>query len=128
MSAATGQNSTVLKKQATYTNIGWDFDKIWKMDEGSYGYPVLRIFSNGVFNGIDGVATSKATVSVVNGKLNVNGLAPGTRLSVYSVSGQKVGETVAGSSSVRMSLPAKGLYIVSVKGGKTQGTFKVLNK
>lgn len=126
--AATAQNSTVLKNQATYTNIGWDFDKIWKMDEGSYGYPVLRIFSNGVLNGIDGVATSKATVSVVNGKLNVNGLAAGTRLSVYSVSGQKVGETVAGFSSVRMSLPAKGLYIVSVKGGKTQGTFKVLNK
>lgn len=126
--AAIAQNSTVLKNQATYTNIGWDFDKIWKMDEGSYGYPVLRIFSNGVLNGIDGVATSKATVSVVNGKLNVNGLAAGTRLSVYSVSGQKVGETVAGFSSVRMSLPAKGLYIVSVKGGKTQGTFKVLNK
>ena len=126
--AAIAQNSTVLKNQATYTNIGWDFDKIWKMDEGSYGYPVLRIFSNGVFNGIDGVATSKATVSVVNGKLNVNGLATGTRLSVYSVSGQKVGETVVGFSSVRMSLPAKGLYIVSVKGGKTQGTFKVLNK
>lgn len=126
--AAIAQNSTVLKNQATYTNIGWDFDKIWKMDEGSYGYPVLRIFSNGVLNGIDGVATSKATVSVVNGKLNVNGLATGTRLSVYSVSGQKVGETVAGFSSVRMSLPAKGLYIVSVKGGKTQGTFKVLNK
>ena len=128
VSAAIAQNSTVLKNQATYTNIGWDFDQIWKMDEGSYGYPVLRIFSKGVVNGIDGVATSKATVSVVNGKLNVNGLATGTRLSVYSVSGQKVGETVAGSSSVRMSLPAKGLYIVSVKGGKTQGTFKVLNK
>lgn len=128
VSAAIAQNSTVLKNQATYTNIGWDFDKIWKMDEGSYGYPVLRIFSNGVLNGIDGVATSKATVSVVNGKLNVNGLAAGTRLSVYSVSGQKVGETVVGFSSVRMSLPAKGLYIVSVKGGKTQGTFKVLNK
>lgn len=128
VSAATAQNSTVLKQQATYTNIGWDFDKIWKMDEGSYGYPVLRIFPNGVLNGIDGVAISKATVSVVNGKLNVNGLATGTRLSVYSVSGQKVGETVAGSSSVRMSLPAKGLYIVSVKGGKTQGSFKVLNK
>lgn len=128
VSAAIAQNSTVLKNQATYTNIGWDFDKIWKMDEGSYGYPVLRIFSNGVLNGIDGVATSKATVSVVNGKLNVNGLATGTRLSVYSVSGQKVGETVVGFSSVRMSLPAKGLYIVSVKGGKTQGTFKVLNK
>lgn len=128
VSAATAQNSTVLKTQATYTNIGWDFDEIWKMDEGSYGYPVLRIFSNGVVNGIDGVATSKATVSVVNGKLNVNGLATGTRLSVYSVSGQKVGETVASSSSVRMSLPAKGLYIVSVKGGKTQGSFKVLNK
>ena len=29
VSAATGQNSTVLKNQATYTNIGWDFDKIW---------------------------------------------------------------------------------------------------
>ena len=128
VSAAIAQNSTVLKNQATYTNIGWDFDKIWKMDEGSYGYPVLRIFSNGVLNGIYGVATSKATVSVVNGKLNVNGLATGTRLSVYSVSGQKVGETVVGFSSVRMSLPAKGLYIVSVKGGKTQGTFKVLNK
>lgn len=128
VSAAIAQNSTVLKNQATYTNIGWDFDKIWKMDEGSYGYPVLRIFSNGVLNGIDGVATSKATVSVVNGKLIVNGLATGTRLSVYSVYGQKVGETVAGFSSVRMSLPAKGLYIVSVKGGKTQGTFKVLNK
>lgn len=128
VSAAIAQNSTVLKNQATYTNIGWDFDKIWKMDDGSYGYPVLRIFSNGVLNGIDGVATSKATVSVVNGKLNVNGLATGTRLSVYSVSGQKVGETVVGFSSVRMSLPAKGLYIVSVKGGKTQGTFKVLNK
>lgn len=128
VSAATGMNSTVLKTQATYTNIGWDFDEIWKMDEGSYGYPVLRIFSNGVVNGIDGVATSKATVSVVNGKLNVNGLATGTRLSVYSVSGQKVGETVASSSSVRMNLPAKGLYIVSVKGGKTQGSFKVLNK
>ena len=126
--AAKGMNSTVLKTQATYTNIGWDFNEIWKMDEGSYGYPVLRIFSNGVANGIDGVATSKATVSVVNGKLNVNGLATGTRLSVYSVSGQKVGETVASSSSVRMSLPAKGLYIVSVKGGKTQGSFKVLNK
>lgn len=128
VSTATPQNSTVLKNQATYTKIGWDFDKIWKMDEGSYGYPVLRIFSNGVFNGIDGVATSKATVSVVNGKLNVNGLEMGTRLSVYSVSGQKVGETVVGFSPVRMSLPAKGLYIVSVKGGKTQGTFKVLNK
>lgn len=128
VSAAIAQNSTVLKNQATYTNIGWDFDKIWKMDDGSYGYPVLRIFSNGVLNGIDGVATSKATVSVVNGKLIVNGLATGTRLSVYSVYGQKVGETVAGFSSVRMSLPAKGLYIVSVKGGKTQGTFKVLNK
>lgn len=128
VSAAIAQNSTVLKNQATYTNIGWDFDKIWKMDEGSYGYPVLRIFSNGVLNGIYGVATSKATVSVVNGKLIVNGLATGTRLSVYSVYGQKVGETVAGFSSVRMSLPAKGLYIVSVKGGKTQGTFKVLNK
>ena len=128
VSAATGMNSTVLKTQATYTNIGWDFDEIWKMDEGSYGYPVLRIFSNGVLNGIDGVATSKATVSVVNGKLNVSGLANGTRLSVYSVSGQKVGETVVGFSSVRMSLPAKGLYIVSVKGGKTQGSFKVLNK
>ena len=128
VSAATGMNSTVLKTQATYTNIGWDFDEIWKMDEGSYGYPVLRIFSKGVVNGIDGVATSKATVSVVNGKLNVSGLANGTRLSVYSVSGQKVGETVVGFSSVRMSLPAKGLYIVSVKGGKTQGSFKVLNK
>ena len=128
VSAATAQNSTVLKTQATYTNIGWDFDEIWKMDEGSYGYPVLRIFSKGVVNGIDGVATSKATVSVVNGKLNVSGLANGTRLSVYSVSGQKVGETVVGFSSVRMSLPAKGLYIVSVKGGKTQGSFKVLNK
>ena len=121
-------NSTVLKKEATYTNIGWDFDKIWKMDEGSYGYPVLRIFSQGVLNGVSNVASSKTIISVANGKLNVSGLANGTRLSVYSVSGQKVGETVASSSSVRMSLPAKGLYIVSVKGGKTQGSFKVLNK
>ena len=128
VSAATAQNSTVLKTQATYTNIGWDFDKIWKMDEGSYGYPVLRIFSQGVLNGVSNVASSKTIISVANGKLNVSGLANGTRLSVYSVSGQKVGETVASSSSVRMSLPAKGLYIVSVKGGKTQGSFKVLNK
>ena len=128
VSAATGMNSTVLKTQATYTNIGWDFDEIWKMDEGSYGYPVLRIFSQGVLNGVSNVASSKTIISVANGKLNVSGLATGTRLSVYSVSGQKVGETVASSSSVRMSLPAKGLYIVSVKGGKTQGSFKVLNK
>ena len=127
VSAAVAQNTTVLKNKATYTNIGWDFDKIWTMDEGSYGYPVLRIFSKGVLNGISNVASSKTTISVANGKLNVSGLANGTRLSVYSVSGQKVGETQVGASSVRMSLPAKGLYIVTVN-GKSHGTYKVMNK
>ena len=40
----TGVGNALLKRKATYTDLGWDFDEIWDIDEGT-SYPYLRYFN-----------------------------------------------------------------------------------
>ena len=40
----TGVGNALLKRKVTYTDLEWDFDEIWDIDEGS-SYPYLRYFN-----------------------------------------------------------------------------------
>ncbi len=40
----TGVGNALLKRKATYTDLGWDFETIWDIDEGT-SYPYLRCFN-----------------------------------------------------------------------------------
>jgi len=40
---ALGKSTTQMKQQSTFTNAGWDFTNVWRIDEGS-DYPRLRVF------------------------------------------------------------------------------------
>ena len=39
-----GIGNALLKRKATYTYLGWDFDEVWGIDEGT-SYPYLRYFN-----------------------------------------------------------------------------------
>ena len=41
----TGIGEALLKKESTYTNLGWDFDNVWAIDEGK-NYPHLQCFQS----------------------------------------------------------------------------------
>lgn len=40
----TGIGNALLKRKSTYTDLGWDFDEVWNIDEGT-SYPYLRYFN-----------------------------------------------------------------------------------
>jgi len=40
----TGERTANMKKEMTYSTVGWDFTSVWTIDEGS-SYPHLRVFS-----------------------------------------------------------------------------------
>ena len=44
----TGKTEAELKQKSTFTDAGWDFDKVWYMNknaDGTYSYPMLRAFA-----------------------------------------------------------------------------------
>ena len=105
-------------------------------EEGAKQYDVTITLTSGdvkteiVVKGADGEDTGVGSVKdggmkagVVDGVLTVTGAPAGAVVCVTDLAGRTV--TVAGNTC---TLEAKGLYVVSVKdGGKTLGTFKVLN-
>lgn len=127
--AATAQNTTVLQQDATYTNLTWDFDKVWKINaSGDYKYPVLQVMKSEIASGIGIVNITDPSINAENGSLNMANLVPGTRVSIYTVSGKKIADVTASALSSSVNLPMKGLYIVTVKDGASVKSFKIMSK
>ena len=129
---ATGMPASNLQQEATYTNLGWDFDNTWTFaSESGYLYPVLKQFGAIISTGIGTVSSdTKASVSVAaqGGVLTVAGLDGASTVSVMNIAGQKVAGTATTAASATVALPGTGLYIVSVKTAGKTATVKVVNK
>lgn len=131
--SAESVNATTLAQQATYTNLGWDFDAVWTFDTANgYAYPVLK--SIGYVNydkaatGINNTTSDEAVGYAVYAHDNivtVVGASADAKVTVFNTAGQVVNTTVGAKAA---TLPGAGLYIVSVTDNGVTKAYKVTNK
>jgi hypothetical protein len=100
---------------------GFDFEKVWKMDEGD-GYPVLRTSPlSGPDGDVAGSADSpKSAVTLkayaAGGMLHVTGLTPGGEIRVCDAAGRTVYTGRAAATVHDIPLTGRGVHIV-IAGG-----------
>lgn len=101
-----------LKKQATYSAIGWDFASVWTIEEG-VGYPTLKEVP--VASGITSDENDATRFSVyTNGSdVIISGIQDQATVAVYNLQGQLVYKTVVSDNSP-VSIGYQGLYILRI--------------
>lgn len=116
-----------LKKQATYTNIGWDFTDIWTIEEGA-AYPTLKNVGKKT-SGVpeNAVNQNKYAAYSQNNTIYVLGVENEARVTVYSVSGQMVSQSII-TNNTGIPVPTKGLYLLRITENGITSSAKVLCK
>lgn len=100
-----------LKKQSTYTAIGWDFSNVWSIKEGT-AYPQLKnLQTSGISENT--IEKSKYSISVSDKKIYVSGIENEAEVTAYNLNGQVVFQSVVTSSSAIL-VPHKGLYLLKI--------------
>lgn len=115
-----GKTEAEMKVQDSFD--GFDFDGVWRIDEGS-GFPYLRgIAENATHPRSDGVpaagelsAQSGTALNVyaVDGILHIDGLVAGEAFSIYGIGGQLIYSSVATADEQIVPLTGKGVYIIA---------------
>lgn len=126
-------NANTLQQEATYTNIGWDFDNVWAFDTANgYNYPVIKAIGyvdyDKELTGINNATSNNAAdykVYAHDNVLTVVGAGVNAKVNVFNTAGQLINSAVGASN---ISLPGAGLYIVSVADNGTVKTYKVINR
>lgn len=112
-----------LKKQATYTALGWDFDKIWSIEEGA-AYPTLK--QVGKKTALTAPQNEFSYSFYTEGRrLFVFGLEEGCRIQVLNLSGQSMLQVQA-DNRVELSLPGAGIYLLRIMHDGRSSVAKVL--
>lgn len=121
-----------LQTSTPYEGLGWDFDKVWKMDATSgYLYPTLKIFGSFPTSGVKDLQNDvKATfvAAAADNVLTVAGLDAAATVTVANVAGQTVAMVSTATGAATIQLPGKGLYLVKATVNGKTATAKVLNK
>ncbi|MFV0468090.1 MAG: T9SS type A sorting domain-containing protein [Dysgonomonas sp.] len=114
-----------LKKQSTYTAIGWDFNNVWTIDEGT-SYPTLKnVHTSGISQ--QTVNNDKYTAYTSNNNIYVSGIENEALVVVYNLSGQIVSQSVVGNN-VAIPVSAKGVYLLRITEKGSISFAKVLCK
>ena len=125
-------SAQVLQTSTPYEGLGWDFDKVWKMDATSgYLYPTLKIFGSFPTSGVKDLQNDvKATfvAAAADNVLTVAGLDAAATVTVANVAGQTVAMVSTATGAATIQLPGKGLYLVKATVNGKTATAKVLNK
>ncbi|MDR2057893.1 MAG: T9SS type A sorting domain-containing protein [Dysgonamonadaceae bacterium] len=113
-----------LQTEATYTNIGWDFDEIWQIEEGKF-----PIFKWQKYPGQNAIETTKAeqlwNVTGLNNCIKVTISEP-LFLSVYDITGKTL---FAAQVNNQVSIPAnKGIYILKFRNAGKETIQKLIVK
>ena len=129
---AQDMSAQVLQTSTPYEGLGWDFDKVWKMDATSgYLYPTLKIFGSFPTSGVKDLQNDvKATfvAAAADNVLTVAGLDAAATVTVANVAGQTVAMVSTATGAATIQLPGKGLYLVKATVNGKTATAKVLNK
>ncbi len=112
-----GKSPVQLKQKATYTAIGWDFDNIWTIEEGT-SYPKLRnVFTNIPFVKSDN--TNNYTYHTADNIIIIAGIEQSADVAVFNVNGQQVYHSFV-NDNAEIPVSGKGFYIVRItENGKT---------
>lgn len=129
---AQDMSAQVLQTSTPYEGLGWDFDKVWKMDAtNGYLYPTLKIFGSFPTSGVKDLQNDvKATfvAAAADNVLTVAGLDAAATVTVANVAGQTVAMVSTATGAATIQLPGKGLYLVKATVNGKTATAKVLNK
>ncbi len=116
-----------LKKKVSYTNIGWDFNDVWTIEEGA-SYPTLKNVGNKP-SGLESITNNinKYSVYSQNNNIYVLGVENEADVIVYNVNGQVVSMSrIASNTGIPVS--AKGLYLLRITENGLTSSAKVLCK
>jgi hypothetical protein len=114
-----------LKKQATYTAIGWDFTNVWNIVETN-SYPKLK---NVQPTAIKDIIGNSSKYIVFNDGLNIRikGINGNAEVSLFSMNGQKLAQTKLVNNGF-ITAPASGFYIVQIIENGMSTSAKVICK
>ncbi|MDD3079722.1 MAG: T9SS type A sorting domain-containing protein [Paludibacter sp.] len=114
-----------LKKQVTYTNIGWDFTNVWNIEE-NVAYPTLK--------NVSPAPTSVKTITFKDQKYSayckdnaiyVQGILEKAQIIVYNTNGQMVSISNVTSNN-GIPVRSKGLYLLKITENGITSTVKVI--
>lgn len=108
-----GKTTAELKLRSTYEACGWDFSKVWAIDENK-SYPYLRCMKDYLPTDILQIPISKEgdkiQISIAREMLVITGSDKSLPVSIYNIAGTRVYQGVV-NGSLSVSLPS-GIYIV----------------
>jgi hypothetical protein len=111
-----------LKEKTTYTNAGWDFDAVWKIEDGKFPIFQWQDYPTGI-NTIK--VEPLWNVTTVNNRINVTVSEP-LYLSVYDAAGKTL---FANQVKTQVSIPTnRGIYILKVNGSGSEAVRKIIVK
>ena len=115
-----------LKKESTYTAIGWDFNNIWTIEENA-SYPKLKFVQQ-----MSGLSTPIGTANnykayTVDNNIHILGIEKEATVSVYNVNGQMISLSTVTPDSI-IPVPGKGLYLLRITENGISSSIKVLCK
>lgn len=105
---------TTIEMQTRSSFAGFDFEKVWEIDEGE-GFPYLRSIAGGQPQSPAAIAPVKVAalqVYATDGVLYVSGLTAGATLSIYDIAGKLIYSAKASSATQSIPFTGKGVYIV----------------
>ena len=98
-----------LQTEATYTDLGWDFDAIWQIAAGEF--PVFKASGDNAINAVN--AGQLWNANGLNNSIEITVSEP-MLLSVYDIAGKTIFKAQVNS---QVSIPvSKGIYILKGKG------------
>jgi hypothetical protein len=112
-----GIGKTAAEMQYKSSFAGFDFDDVWAIDEGS-SLPYLRNIAANIPSRSDESSLPGRPVTILNawasdGMLHISGLTAGEEFRVYNIRGQVICNGHATTSGHSITLPGKGVYIVT---------------
>jgi hypothetical protein len=110
------------KKQTLYTDIGWDFDNVWKIDAGSF--PVFQKRTTGIKTPNISAEQNLRVFKSASNTLLLRVNTPAT-VSIYNTTGMLVNRLDV-QKTANITLP-HGVYIVKSVSNRTTETIKVVN-
>ncbi len=130
---ATQMTASLLKVQNAYTDLGWDFANVWKIDPANaeYPYPVLKQFgaiSTGIKDITKNITNATYGIHVSGNVLTITGLKGVGKVNVTNVAGQRVIALTTNDVTATTTLPGRGIYIITIVNNGTTKSYKVVNQ
>lgn len=121
--------TSALQQSETFTNMGWDFESVWSIDEGKT-YPYLKLFgyqTSGIESVLSGYDGNNVCVSAFKNAIIISGLKGCGRIVISDMSGAIVASQAI-NRNTKVDFPYNGLYIVTIIQKNETKSYKIVVK